>query len=107
MVIRNTRTIYKTAMALALVLIFAALSPAACAGYHDHNGWAALGAGSGSRLEDGSYYLKDSIQGELLIKGRVELCLNGKSITGSGNGGVIKLSEGAELLLHDLSLIHI
>ena len=101
MVIRNTRTIYKTAMALALVLIFAALSPAACAGYHDHNGWAALGAGSGSRLEDGSYYLKDSIQGELLIKGRVELCLNGKSITGSGNGSVIKLSEGAELLLHD------
>ena len=52
-------------------------------------------------LENGKYYLRDDLSGDIVIKGQVELCLNGHSVTGTGTGSVITVSEGASLRLCD------
>ncbi|MGN0982959.1 MAG: InlB B-repeat-containing protein [Candidatus Limivicinus sp.] len=93
--------IASAAMALALVAVFAWASPAAYAGHTGHEGWAAISTGSRKTLENGSYYLKDDLNSDLVIKGDVELCLNGHRLSGSGNGSVITVAEGARLSLHD------
>ena len=93
--------ILSAAMVLALVAVFAWGSPAAYAGHTGHETWVAVGTGSRKTLERGSYYLKDDLNSDLVIKGDVELCLNGHSLSGSGNGSVITVAEGAHLSLHD------
>ena len=96
------KTISSAAMALALVLVFACLSP--CAQALDHGGhesWTAVGSGNRKTLDSGKYYLKNDLKGDLVIKGQVELCLNGHSITGTGNGSVITVSDGSGLRLCD------
>ena len=96
------KTISVAAMALALVLIFACLSPSAQAlGHGGHEGWKVVSSGNRKTLEDGKYYLKSDLKGDVVIKGQVELCLNGHSITGTGNGSVVTVSEGASLSLCD------
>ena len=96
------KTISTAAMALALVLVFACLSPCAQAlGHGGHEGWKAVTAGNRKTLETGKYYLKNDLKGDVVIKGQAELCLNGNSITGTGNGSVITVSEGASLSLCD------
>ena len=98
------KTISTAAMALALVLIFACLSPCAQAlGHGGHEDWKAVSSGNRKTLEDGKYYLKSDLKGDVVIKGQVELCLNGHSITGTGNGSVITVSDGASLSLCDCS----
>lgn len=93
--------IASAAMALALVVVFAWASPAAYADHAGHEGWAAVSTGSRKTLESGSYYLKGDLNTDLVIKGDVELCLNGHTLSGSGKGSVITVSEGAHLRLHD------
>ena len=88
-------------MALALVVVFAWASPAAYASHTGHDGWAAVSTGSRKTLDSGSYYLKGDLNSDLVIKGQVELCLNGHTLSGSGKGSVITVSEGAQLSLHD------
>lgn len=103
---RNLRckTISTAAMALALVLIFACLSPSAHAEEHGgHEGWKAVTSGNRKTLEDGKYYLKDDLNGDIVVKGQAELCLNGHRINGTGTGSVITVAEGASLTLHDCS----
>ena len=55
----------------------------------------------GGNLTDGSYYLGDDITGNITVTGEVTLCLNGHTITGSGNGSVITVSENANFTLCD------
>lgn len=100
---RNKRHnfISSAAMALALVVVFAWASPAAYASHTGHDGWAAVSTGSRKTLDSGSYYLKGDLNSDLVIKGQVELCLNGHTLSGSGKGSVITVSEGAQLSLHD------
>ena len=100
---RNKRHNYisSAAMALALVVVFAWASPAAYASHTGHDGWAAVSTGSRKTLDSGSYYLKGDLNSDLVIKGQVELCLNGHTLSGSGKGSVITVSEGAQLSLHD------
>lgn len=100
---RNKRhnCISSAAMALALVVVFAWASPAAYASHTGHDGWAAVSTGSRKTLDSGSYYLKGDLNSDLVIKGQVELCLNGHTLSGSGKGSVITVSEGAQLSLHD------
>ena len=93
--------IASAAMALALVAVFALASPAAYAGHNSHDDWAAVSTGSRKTLDSGSYYLKDNLNSDLVIKGDVELCLNGHTLSGSGTGSVITVTEGARLSLHD------
>lgn len=93
--------IASAAMALALVAVFAWASPAAYAGHSSHDGWAAVSTGSRKTLDSGSYYLKDDLNSDLVIKGDVQLCLNGHRLSGSGSGSVITVAEGAHLSLHD------
>ena len=96
------KTISSAAMALALVLVFACLSPCAQAlGHGGHEGWKAVPSGNRKTLDSGKYYLKNDLKGDVVIKGQVELCLNGHSITGTGNGSVITVSDGAGLRLCD------
>ena len=100
------RTVYRSismaAAALALVLIFFCLSPCAMAlGHGGHEGWTSVGSGNRKTLENGKYYLRDDLSGDIVIKGQVELCLNGHSVTGTGTGSVITVSEGASLRLCD------
>lgn len=96
------KTISAAAMALALVLVFACLSPCAQAlGHGGHEGWTALGSGNRKTLEDGKYYLRNDLTGDIVVKGQVELCLNGHSVTGTGNGSVVTISDGASLSLCD------
>ena len=96
------KTISAAAMALALVLVFACLSPCAQAlGHGGHEGWTSVGSGNRKTLENGKYYLRDDLSGDIVIKGQVELCLNGHSVTGTGTGSVITVSEGASLRLCD------
>ena len=89
------------AMALALVAVFAWASPAAYAGHSGHEDWSAVSTGSKKTLDSGSYYLKGDLNSDLVIKGDVELCLNGHTLSGSGQGSVITISEGGRLRLHD------
>lgn len=89
------------AIALAFILLFAFLSPSAQAQHTGHEGWKAVTSGNKRTLTDGQYYLKDDFKGDIVIKGQVELCLNGHSITGTGTGSVITVSDGASLTLHD------
>ena len=98
----RSKTISTATTALALVLIFACLSPSANAqGHGGHEAWKAVSSGNKKTLEDGNYYLKSDLKGDIVIKGQVELCLNGHSITGTGNNSVITVSEGADLTLCD------
>ena len=98
---RRHNFITSAAMALALVAVFAWASPAAYASHTGHDGWTAVGTGSKKTLDSGSYYLKSDLNSDLVIKGQVELCLNGHTLSGSGKGSVITVSEGAQLSLHD------
>ena len=93
--------IVSAAMALALVAVFAWVSPAAYASHGNHDTWTVIGTGSRKTLESGSYYLKADLNSDLVIKGDVELCLNGHVLSGSGTGSVITVTEGAHLRLHD------
>lgn len=93
--------IASAAAALALVAVFACASPAAYADHAGHEDWAAVSTGSRKTLEGGSYYLKEDLNSDLVIKGDVELCLNGHALSGSGKGSVITVSEGARLSIHD------
>ena len=96
------KTISIAAISLAFILVFACLSPSAQAlGHGGHEGWTAVSSGNRKTLEGGKYYLKSDLKGDLVIKGEVELCLNGHSITGTGNGSVITLSKEASLSLCD------
>ena len=56
---------------------------------------------SAATLTAGNYYLNKQITGELVIDGKVTLCLNGQKLEGSGNDSVITVSEGASLTLCD------
>lgn len=93
--------ISSAAMALALVAVFAWTSPAAYASHTGHEGWTAVSTGSRKTLDGGSYYLKEDLNSDLIIKGDVELCLNGHTLSGSGKGSVITVCQGASLSLSD------
>ena len=58
---------------------------------------------TGGRLESGTYYLADDLRlkEDLLIDGGVKICLNGHKLTGTGNGSVFTVNEGASLTICD------
>ena len=56
---------------------------------------------SAGTLTGGNCYLDKQIGGELVIEGKVTLCLNGQELEGSGTDSVITVSEGASLTLCD------
>lgn len=56
---------------------------------------------SAATLTAGNYYLNKQITGELVIDGKVTLCLNGQELEGSGNGSVITVNSYASLTLCD------
>lgn len=55
--------------------------------------------------DGGKYYLENNLTRNIVIpaNSKVELCLNGKTLTGTGTGYVITVEDGAELKLHDCS----
>ena len=65
----------------------------------EHTDW--MKVESAATLTAGNYYLNKQITGELVIDGKVTLCLNGQKLEGSGNGSVITVSEGASFTLCD------
>ena len=52
---------------------------------------------SGGTLDDGQYYLSEDIEltTDLIIEGKVVICLNGHMLTGSGESPVITVSNGS------------
>lgn len=89
------------AMAMAFAVILACASPSAYAAHTGHDGWQAISSGSRKTLDGGSYYLREDLSCDIIIKGQVELCLNGHTLTGSGSSSVITLAEGSSLSIHD------
>ena len=57
--------------------------------------------------DGGKYYLDGSLNRDIVVPegATVELCLNGKTLTGTGEGSVIKINGGT-LTLHDCSSEH-
>lgn len=91
--------------ALLCLCLLAATLPTAtlAADPHDHAGWTELTAESIQTyvsadgkyaLGDGNYYLGENVQGDFTVDGTVTLCLNGYTITGTGNGSVITVNSG-------------
>lgn len=77
-------------------------------GTHEGEGdWTALTNSTASwELGDGQYYLDESLVGisqQIIIKGEVTLCLNGKTlnIATAKNTGAIKVETGATLTIRD------
>lgn len=69
------------------------------------DGWTAL-TSAGGALDEGKYYLNGNVtltNNLTVSSGIVELCLNGYTLTGNGNGSVITVSNGAVLLLCDVN----
>lgn len=93
--------IFSAATALALVAAFAWTSPAAYAGHAGHEDRTAIGTGSRKTLDSGSYTLKGDLNSDLVVRGDVDLCLNGHTLSGSGQGSVITVCQGASLRLSD------
>ena len=73
---------------------------------HTHDSatsWKPL-SGTATTLTDGNYYLYDDItldSDSLTITGTVNLCLNGKTITGADGKPVIQIEKGASLNITD------
>ncbi|MCH5156747.1 MAG: hypothetical protein J1G02_02590 [Clostridiales bacterium] len=59
---------------------------------------------SSRTLSQGKYYLEGTLNGNLIIDGKVELCLNGCTIQGDGTAPVITVNKGATLTLHDCNI---
>ena len=83
---------------LCLCLLAAALPTATLAADpHDHTDWTELTAANiaeHASLTDGNYYLGGDINGDFTVDGTVTLCLNGHTLTGTGNGPVITVNSG-------------
>ncbi len=70
---------------------------------HSHTGWTKL-TSSNTTLSAGNYYLNENLSGNITVSsGTVTLCLNGKTLTGTGVGAVITISNGANFILCDCS----
>ena len=74
---------------------------------HKHDtttSWKALSGNIGNELKDGNYYLYEDVMidsDELMISGTVNLCLNGKTITGANGEQVIFVNKDASLSITD------
>ena len=79
---------------------------------HIHNGLVFEAFNGATTLTEGAYYLTSDVDCDITVSSdNVELCLNGFTITGTGNGSVITIgvrenSEFATLVLHDCSNDH-
>lgn len=85
--------------ALLCLCLLAATLPTAtlAADPHDHTDWTELTAANiaeHASLTDGNYYLGGDINGDFTVDGTVTLCLNGHTLTGTGNGPVITVNSG-------------
>ena len=89
--------------ALLCLCLLAATLPTAtlAADPHDHTDWTELTAANiaeHASLTDGNYYLGEDINGDFTVDGTMDgtvtLCLNGYTLTGTGNGPVITVNSG-------------
>ena len=89
--------------ALLCLCLLAATLPTAtlAADPHDHTDWTELTAANiaeHASLTDGNYYLGEDINGDFTVDGTMDgsvtLCLNGHTLTGTGNGPVITVNSG-------------
>ncbi len=71
-----------------------------------HAGWTEWTTSNSLPTEAGNYYLSSDVTLSntwAVPSGETSLCLNGKTITGSGNGIVIEIGSGSILNLYDCS----
>lgn len=71
-------------------------------GAEDESSWTAISS-LDEITEDGSYYLTDAVSGSWTCNYKVNLCLNGKTITGVNNEATITVAENASLTITDCS----
>ncbi len=71
---------------------------------HDHSAMTIINSYAdieNGELTEGTYYLGNNINGNIIVTGEVTLCLNGHTITGDGNDSVITVGLEATFTLCD------